>query len=76
MYLFLPALTPILALITCTQRNTSPYVVVSGVELILSDTFTVALYSEYFLGKDKENGYEEEMKLKDAGFSKTASNTF
>ena len=41
MYLFLPAaLTPILALITCTQRNTTPYVVVSGVELI-SDTFTV-----------------------------------
>ena len=34
---------------------------------------TVALY---FLGKDKENGYEEEMKLKDAGFSITASNTF
>ena len=40
MYLFLPALTPILVLITCTQRNTTPYVVVSGVELI-SDTFTV-----------------------------------
>ena len=34
MYSFLPALTPILELITCTQRNTSPYVVVSGVELI------------------------------------------
>jgi hypothetical protein len=40
MYVFLPALTPILALITCTQRNTTPYVVVSGVEVI-SDTFTV-----------------------------------
>ena len=40
MYSFLPALTPILGLITCTQRNTTPYVVVSGVELI-SDTFTV-----------------------------------
>ena len=40
MYLFLPAHTPIFVLITCTQRNTSPYVVVYGVELI-SDTFTV-----------------------------------
>ena len=40
MYLFLPACSPILALITCTQRNTSPYVVVSRVELI-SDTFTL-----------------------------------
>jgi hypothetical protein len=40
MYLFLPAPTPILVLITCTQRNTTPYVVVSGVEVI-SDTFTV-----------------------------------
>ena len=40
MYLFLPALTLILALITCTQRNASPYVVVSGVELF-SDTFTI-----------------------------------
>ena len=41
--------------------------------IIRLDTSTVALY---FLGKDEENGYEEEMKLKDAGFSKTASNTF
>ena len=40
MYLFLPALTPILVLIACTQTNTTPYVVVSGVELF-SDTFTV-----------------------------------
>ena len=40
MYVFLPALTPILVLITCTQRNTTPYVVVCGVELF-SDTFTV-----------------------------------
>ena len=38
--LFLPALTPILALITCTQSNTTPYVVVSGVERIF-DTFTL-----------------------------------
>ena len=37
---FLPACSQILALITCTQTNTSPYVVVSGVELF-SDTFTV-----------------------------------
>ena len=44
MYLFLPALTPILVLITCTQRNTTPYVVVCGVELF-SDTFTVYIYS-------------------------------
>jgi hypothetical protein len=43
MYLFLPALTPILVLITCTQRNTTLYVVVSGVEVI-SDTFTVFMY--------------------------------
>ena len=42
MYLFLPALTRILELITCTQTNTSPYVVVSGVELF-SDTFTVTV---------------------------------
>ena len=45
MYLFLPALTPILVLITCTQRNTTPYVVVSGVELFASYTFTVQLYA-------------------------------
>ena len=38
---FLPACSQILALITCTQTNTSPYVVVSGVELF-SDTFTVS----------------------------------
>ena len=44
MFSFLPARTPILVLITRTQRNTTPYVVVSGVELI-SDTFTV--YSTY-----------------------------
>ena len=44
MYLFLPALTRILVLIACTQTNTTPYVVVSGVELI-SDTFTVLLVS-------------------------------
>jgi hypothetical protein len=46
MYLFLSALTPILILIACTQRNTPPYVVVSGVELI-SDTFTVPLVQAY-----------------------------
>ena len=40
MYLFLPALTPNLVLIACTQTNTTPYVVVSGVELI-SDTSTI-----------------------------------
>ena len=43
MYLFLPALTPILVLIASTQTNTTPYVVVSGVDLI-SDTFTVCIW--------------------------------
>ena len=43
MYWFLPALTPILVLITCTQRNTTTYVVVCGVELF-SDTFTVVFH--------------------------------
>jgi Ni/Fe-hydrogenase subunit HybB-like protein len=46
MYLFLSALTPILILIACTQRNTTPYVVVSGVELI-SDTFTLSWEYHY-----------------------------
>ena len=46
MYLFLPALTPILVLITCTQRNTTPYVVVCGVELF-SDTFTLSWEYHY-----------------------------
>jgi hypothetical protein len=45
-YLFLTAHTPILALITCTQRNTAPYVVVSGVEVI-SDTFTLSWEYHY-----------------------------
>ena len=41
-----PALTPILVLIACTQRNTTPYVVVSGVELT-SDTFTLSWEYHY-----------------------------
>ena len=53
--LFLPAHTPILVLIACTQTNTTHYVVVSGVELI-SDTFTVptsVLCSADLLGQSR-----------------------